>query len=150
MLNEEKVKIMTKLAIYEKNEGKDAIKNNKYYKSDYVSIMLINTIITITFAYILGLVIVAIYKMDYFLENLVKINLMNLGMKVLAIYLIILIIYIVIAYIIYSMKYLKIIELNKKYSEDLKELYLVYKKEEKMKSEAKAGGFEINDTDVDI
>ncbi|SEP77582.1 hypothetical protein SAMN02910289_00610 [Lachnospiraceae bacterium RM5] len=150
MLNEEKVKIMTKLAIYEKNEGKDAIKNNKYYKSDYVSIMLINTIITITFAYILGLVIVAIYKMDYFLENLVKINLMNLGMKVLAIYLIILIIYIVIAYIIYSMKYLKIMELNKKYSEDLKELYLVYKKEEKMKSEAKAGGFEINDTDVDI
>ena len=112
--------------------------------------MLINTIITITFAYILGLVIVAIYKMDYFLENLVKINLMNLGMKVLAIYLIILIIYIVIAYIIYSMKYLKIMELNKKYSEDLKELYLVYKKEEKMKSEAKAGGFEINDTDVDI
>lgn len=150
MLNEEKVKIMTKLAIYEKNEGKDAIKNNKYYKSDYVSIMLINTIITITFAYILGLVIVAIYKMDYFLENLVKINLMNLGMKVLAIYLIILIIYIVIAYIIYSMKYLKIMELNKKYSEDLKELYLVYKKEEKMKNEAKAGGFEINDTDVDI
>ena len=37
LLNENKVKMMTKMAIYEKNEGRKMIKTAKYFKSDYIA-----------------------------------------------------------------------------------------------------------------
>ena len=37
MLNEERIRSMTKLAIYENNEGKKTIPLTHYYKSDYIS-----------------------------------------------------------------------------------------------------------------
>ena len=36
MLNEDKIKLMTKLALYEQGKGKESIKSNKYYKKDYI------------------------------------------------------------------------------------------------------------------
>ena len=36
MLNENKIKMMTKMAIYEKNEGRQMIKNSRYFKGDSV------------------------------------------------------------------------------------------------------------------
>ena len=38
MLNEEKVRYMTELAIFEKNEGKKIFPINRYFKKDYVFI----------------------------------------------------------------------------------------------------------------
>ena len=35
MLNENKIKMMTKMAIYEKNQGRQMLKNARYYKGDY-------------------------------------------------------------------------------------------------------------------
>ena len=34
LLNENKIKMMTKMAIYEKNEGKSMLKTAKYFKGD--------------------------------------------------------------------------------------------------------------------
>ena len=53
MLNEKKIKIMTKLALYEKNKGKQDIGMMKYYKDDYVSIKTLKTNISITFFLVL-------------------------------------------------------------------------------------------------
>ena len=43
MLNENKVKMMTKMAIYEKNEGKKMLRTAKYYKGDYVSLAVLKS-----------------------------------------------------------------------------------------------------------
>ena len=37
LLNENKIKMMTKMAIYEKNEGKSMLKTDKYFKGDYIA-----------------------------------------------------------------------------------------------------------------
>ena len=37
LLNENKIKMMTKMAIYEKNEGKSMLKTAKYFKGDYIA-----------------------------------------------------------------------------------------------------------------
>ena len=47
MINNEKVKLMTKLAIYEKKNEED-IKLSKYYKVDYVKHNILKTLITVT------------------------------------------------------------------------------------------------------
>lgn len=145
MLNEEKIRLMTKLAIYEQGEGRESIKSNKYYKKDYVGLKMINTAITITLAFMLCLVLWVIYKVDFFTKNIVSMNLFTLGKKILIIYVITFIIYMLISYVVYSIKYLKMQDMNVEYSENLKELYMVYKREEKSKSETKLGGTDSDD-----
>ena len=44
-----------------------------------------------------------------------------------------------------SMHYIHMQEKNKKYADDLKELHMMYKREEKMKSELKLGGKDTDD-----
>ena len=44
MLNENKIKMMTKMAIYEKNEGRQMIKNSRYFKGDYVAFGVLRTL----------------------------------------------------------------------------------------------------------
>lgn len=145
MLNEKKISLMTKLAIYEQGEGKEAIKSNKYTKKDYVSLKMINTAITVTIAFIMVVALWVIYKIDHYVEELVDLDYMNIGIKLLVIYIIVFIVYMFISYVVYSIKYIKMQEMNKKYSDDLKDLYLMYKKEEKYKNENKSGGKDFDD-----
>ena len=48
MLNENKIKMMTKMAIYEKNEGRQMIKNSRYFKGDYVAFGVLRTCLLYT------------------------------------------------------------------------------------------------------
>ena len=38
MLNEEKIKVMNKLAMYEQGEGKKYLPVSRYYRSDYIGL----------------------------------------------------------------------------------------------------------------
>ena len=48
MLNEEKIRLMTRTAIYEKREGKEDMKVNQYSGSDYVRFNMLKTLIGVT------------------------------------------------------------------------------------------------------
>lgn len=146
MLNEERIRLMTKLALYEERNGK-ALSSNKYFRNDYISINMINTILTISFAYILGLVLWVVYKVDYFMKEITNIDLITLGKQVLIIYVIILIIFSFISYVVYSFRFRSMKMENRAYADDLKELYLIYKREEKYKNENKLGGDDSDDED---
>ena len=45
MLNNEKISIMTKLALYEQKNAKSEIKYSKYYRSDYLAIKMIKSFV---------------------------------------------------------------------------------------------------------
>jgi len=105
MLNERKIRLMTKLAIYEKKDGKEDLKLAKYYKGDYARLQAWKTGIAVTIAYVLLLVVAAVYKLEYFLDNAFVIDFKELGMKVLGIYIIVLTVYVIIAMLGYSLKY---------------------------------------------
>ena len=42
VLNENKVKMMTKMAIYEKNEGRKMLRTAKYFKGDFIAFGILN------------------------------------------------------------------------------------------------------------
>ena len=44
LLNENKVKMMTKMAIYEKNEGRRMLRTARYFKGDYVAFGILKTL----------------------------------------------------------------------------------------------------------
>ena len=53
MLNEEKIRLMTKAASFEAGEGKKALEMNRFYKGDYLTIHLIGAWISYTVAFCL-------------------------------------------------------------------------------------------------
>ena len=53
MLNEEKIRWMTKASIYEKRQGRIDLGRNEYFMGDYVRLHLLKNGISLTIAYIL-------------------------------------------------------------------------------------------------
>ena len=62
LLNENKVKMMTKMAIYEKNEGRRMLRTAKYFKGDYVAFGILKTLITTTFAFAIVAIMYVLHR----------------------------------------------------------------------------------------
>ena len=69
MVNEEKVKIMNRLAMYEHGEGRKYLPVSRFYRSDYIGLALIKNFFLVTIGYVLGLAGVAAYFSEYLMDN---------------------------------------------------------------------------------
>ena len=130
MLNNDKIRLMTKLALYEQKEGKKDIAGGKYYRSDYVSLAMINSAIIATLAYILILGSIVLVNIETVLSVMTSFDMLELGRIVVVAYIIYMLIYLTITYIISRLRYDNIKSELKSYDNNLKELYTIYKKEE--------------------
>ena len=77
MLNQERIILMTKMASYEKNEGKknDSIMN--YFRGDYVWLQVMKSFVcgTIAFGVVFGMYI--FYDFEVFMLDIYKMDLME-------------------------------------------------------------------------
>lgn len=105
MLDNKKIRIMTNLAIYEQREGKEDIELSKYYKTDYIRYNILKSIINITIGYFIILCMIGMYKIEYLIEEVTKLDYKELGISILAIYILLLIIYGIGSTITYSLKF---------------------------------------------
>ncbi len=105
MLNENKVKMMTKMAIYEKNEGRKMIKTAKYFKSDYIAFGVLRTLITTTIAFIIMLVMGVLYNIDKIITDINNLDYSAIVTGIIICYIVMLILFSVIALIVYSRQY---------------------------------------------
>lgn len=142
MLNEEKVKVMNKLAMYEKGEGSKYLPVSKYYRSDYIGLALIKNFFLVTIGYGLILAGIAAYFGEYLMDNIHKMDLVSMGIYILVGYVIVLGAYSVLTYIQYSIRYHRAKKSVKTYYAELTALGKIYGREEK-KSTARgaAGGY---------
>ena len=107
MLNEDKIRLMTKAAVFEAGEGKKALAMNKYFRGDYISINLIASWISYTIAFAIGVAAWAFYHMEDLMENINTMDLPALGKHFVFLYLGLLAVYQVINYVIYHIRYQK-------------------------------------------
>lgn len=105
MLNFKKIRLMTKLAVYEKKDGKEDIYLSKYYKTDYVRFQVLKSIITTTIGYVLIIALIVFYNLEYLIKNAVTLDYKLLGTYVLGFYIMTITVFGLGALIIYSMKY---------------------------------------------
>lgn len=131
MINEEKVRLMNQIAMYEEKEGKKYLPVSKYYRSDYVGVALIKNFFLVTIGYMLILLALGGYYGDYLMENIHKMNLVALGTEIVAGYLIVLAAFTVLTYIQYTVKYFLAKKSVKKYYAMLTKLSKMYVQEEK-------------------
>ena len=129
MLNEEKIRLMTKAASFEAGEGKKALEMNRFYKGDYLSIHLIGAWISYTVAFCLCVGLWAFYKMEYLMTNLHKMDLAAFGKGLALLYLALLGIYLVIQYVVYYNRYQENRKKLTAYNHILKHISDIYQSE---------------------
>ncbi len=119
---------MTKLAIYEQGEGKTAFPMSKYYHSDYMALRLINSLILTTLVYAMVVGTILLVNVDAFLEELVSMDLKELGKSLLISYIVVLVINVVISYAVGNYRFKKHRKGLSEYNGNLKKLYYLDKK----------------------
>lgn len=132
MLNNNRIRLMTKLALYESKEGKEDLRLSKYYKTDFVRYEIIKSIICSTIGYALILTLIVLYQSEYLIGNAVTLNYKLIGTNVLGVYIMVVAVYglgtAVLSSVIYDRsrkklgKYFKLLKrLNRLYNEETPE-----------------------------
>lgn len=134
MLNENKVKMMTKMAIYEKNEGKRMLKMSRYYKGDFVTLGVLKSIIASTFAFAVIVIFFALCNMEKIVSEVNTMDYTLIAKKLGAYYIIFLVVFCVIAGIVNAYQYDKSRVGLKKYLSRLNKLERFYNNQNKKRN----------------
>lgn len=146
MVREENVKLMSKIAIYEKRKGKTEIPMNTYYKGDYVRLHCLKAVVSATVVFVLVAAMVVVYKLNYILANVLKIDYRELVFHILVAYGVWVCFYWLIARILYARKYEKARPNIIVYNHNLKKL----QENAQKKVVRKKGGVSIGDDFIDF
>ena len=129
MLDKKRIRLMVRMASYEKTNAKQDQKISSYYKKDYISLNTLITILWITIGYAIIVGLAAICGMDILFENLTIIRMLILGGLVIVGYIIVLVIYGVCASSYYKLKHNRAKQRVKRYYRDMSKLENDGKKE---------------------
>lgn len=129
MLNEERVKLMTRLASFEHNEGKKDRNLSKYFRSDYVGLEVLKAIICGTLAYMICFGVYIYYNFETLMLDIYKIDLLEFGGTVLKKYLVFIVIYCCLVFLGFTYKYSKAKHGLKLYFNNLKKLHAMLNRE---------------------
>ncbi len=122
MLNEEKVILMTKLASYEKREGKENMVISKYFRSDFISLHLLKAVVVSTIAYFIGFGLYLLYNFEELLENIYETDFLLLAKNAISIYVVFVVVYCCLCYIVFTYRFVKARKGVRRYYHNLKKL----------------------------
>ncbi|MCR4846318.1 MAG: hypothetical protein K5865_06240 [Eubacterium sp.] len=150
MLNEEKIRLMTKVAIYEKNEELSDLALSRFYKEDYVKYGCLKTLVATTFCYWMCIGVYVLLNFEQVLNNLNEMDYFKVITKLMMGYVIAMVIFYIYGFLVYNYKFMKARPRLLRYNRDLKKLIKVYEKEEaqdqikrgKIKVYSEIGGFD--------
>ena len=131
MLNEERIRLMTKMASYEANEGKKNVSIGSYFRGDYIGLQVIKSVISGTIGFFIIFAVYLGYDLETFMTEIYKMDLFLFGKNVVIAYLIFVGVYAIISYAVYTYRYTKAKTSLKLYYNNLKKLSYLYEKEGK-------------------
>lgn len=126
MLNEERVILMTRMASYECGEGKKNVKIGNYFRSDYIAVQVLSSVICATIAYGVLFALYVFYNFEVFMQDLYKIDLVAFAENVLIYYGITVVCYSVLTYVVSTFRHAKAKNNLKLYYHNLKKLNSLY------------------------
>lgn len=129
MLDKNRIRLMTKMAQYEKSLAPEDLKISSYYKKDYASLNTLITVIWITIGYALAAGLVILCNVDALLKDLTMTKLFIMIAFAVGAYIILLVVYCVCASSFYKSKHNKAKQRVKMYYRDLSRLGKMYMKE---------------------
>ena len=129
MINESRVKLITRLAVYEGGEGKKNMSIGSYFRGDYISVQVIRSVICGTAAFLLVFALYLLYDMEEIIAGFYDMDLMGIGKTLLMRYAVFIGVYSVITYIVYALRHRQARRRLRIYYNNLRRLDSMYKKE---------------------
>lgn len=129
MLNEERIRVMTKLAVFEQEHGKENKIASRFYKSDYVSYQMIWTGIMTTIAFVLGITLYLGLNIEQYLNHMHQMDLIGQAKIVIVLYLSVLALMLIVSWFLFRKKYKNAQKTLKEYCDKLRELEHIYNSE---------------------
>lgn len=130
MLNNRKVRLMTRLAMYEQKEGKEDVRISKYFRTDFVRLNVLKTIVAVTIGYLLVLLLLVVYHSEYLIREAVTLDYEGIISRCVGVYVILLTVYGAIGMIGYMIKYRASRKKLAKYFRMLRRLRSLYREED--------------------
>lgn len=142
MLNEERIRKMTKAAIYEKKTAGKKIGIARYYLGDYISYQVIKAVLCMSIIFVIFLGGWGILNLEYLMNNIHKMDLLALGSRILFYYVVCVVLYGLAVYLASWYRYHTAQRDMKKYYRMLKDIDAGYAEEEELlkTSKEKTGG----------
>lgn len=128
MLNEERIILMTKLASYESGEGKQCSATGNYFRSDYVGMQVLKSIICASVAFAICFGLYVLYDFENFMLEIYRMDLFAFAKQVLIYYAVTVAGYTLLTYGVYSYRYSKAKKSLKNYYNNLRKLSSLYEK----------------------
>ena len=127
MVNEDRVILMTRMAVQaEKAKGGDA-RINRFYRGDYVGFEIVKSVVCATIVYCILLGAYAVFRFNELLQDFYD----GAGMESVRIYvlwyLVVIAVYVVISYVVYSVRFSRSRSEMRKYYSNLKKLEHTYR-----------------------
>lgn len=136
MINEERLKPMVKMAMFDKNDGKACKPMIQYARQDYVSMQLLRSFIAGSIAFAILCVMWALYDTNELMKMLNGAYILDFIIAVGLRYAIFLVVYLLVTYVVYQVRYTHGRKLVKLYYKNLKSINKIYEREERLKSPA--------------
>lgn len=131
MLSEEKIRLMIRLSDYEQNDGKADLERTKYYKMDYIRLQILKTLVSVSVAVILVVLLIGMYFMEYIITNALVIDYASIGKYFLVIYILLLCLFSFVTVSVSSIQYENSKKRVKEYYATLQELLAFYDRDDK-------------------
>ena len=129
MINEDKVILMTKLAAFEQHEKKKNTAIGNYFRSDYMGLQMMKSVIYGTIAYLLIFGLYVLYDLEVFMQDIYKMDVLAFGKQVLIRYVIFVCAYVLVTYLVHSFRYKHARKNLRVYYNNLKKLRAMYDKQ---------------------
>ncbi len=133
MLDERKVKLMTRMALYEEQQGREDLKISAYYRKDYTSLHTLATILWVTVGYVCLIGLLGISVFDALMEKMSIGMIIIMAIVIVAAYLAIVIAYAVYTHVTCNNRHKEARARVKVYNHDLGRLLNLYKKKDMKK-----------------
>lgn len=134
MVNQDRVKQLYKIAIYEQTEGKEHRQIGQYYRSDYIGKEVIKSFLTGTIAYGIMVMLWVISNSELVLHQVNTLEIVDTVIVAICIYIAFLIMYLIGTALVYYFRYKGNKDKVDAYVEDLKAAQSMFEREEKLKS----------------
>ena len=133
MINEERVKELFQVALYDNSDDVMHDQVKSYFKSDYIGKEMIKSFFTGTLAFICMLVIYVLYNSADLLADINSMDYAQVGTGVIILYIVFMVVYFFVTMLVFTMRYNKSRMELKKYGDHIKKINRMYDSDEKLR-----------------
>lgn len=130
MINEKRVKLMTRMAAYEDGEFRRHKAVIGFFRSDYISLQMVKTVIATTIAYAILFGLYLMYDFEKFMKEIYQMDVFQFVKTVVILYLVMLAVFMLITYVVSLYRYNRSLQSTRLYYGNLKKLSQFYQEEE--------------------